>query len=138
MFHVALSPDGKRAAGVAANGDLDGSDLTISVGPVGGGEWKQLTANGGGGIEWTTDGAALYYRRIDPRTGMNALMRISAEGGEPVKLVELEGPPTQSRALFRVHPDGHQALFHTYLHWSELWAARDLLSKLSTAMSLKP
>jgi hypothetical protein len=55
-----------------------------------------------------------------------------------VKLIELQGPQTLIRALFRVHPDGHQALFHTSLGWCELWAVRDVLSKLSTAMSSKP
>ncbi|RMF66693.1 MAG: hypothetical protein D6743_05970 [Calditrichaeota bacterium] len=84
-----LSPDGRRVAFHSIDPD---SKLSLNVGDIDSGEWHTVLQNRGHSIGWSADGSALYV--LDDGSNRNGgvpprVLRIPAEGGEPVVVVAL-------------------------------------------------
>jgi Tol biopolymer transport system component len=134
---MALSPDGSTLAVRAVV--QDASEILIR--PVHGGEWKQVaglpqpppaaapaTANGSGGdFRWTPDGKALLIVREEPGADSSqaVLLRVPLDGGPVQKLAE----PARLNRMDRIqlHPNGRQAMFHTFTYRYELWSVKNYL-----------
>ena len=126
LSNLALSPDARTLAftlqresdsGSAAPGELVTRLLLLQLG---GGEPRQPHTLRGfiefDALRWSADGAWLLYVRHVAGSARRALERVSVAGGEPERLLELEG----MRHL-RVHPDGRRLAFQAGVFKGEVW-----------------
>ena len=121
-----LSPDGKRFAIAERSPETDVRLRTVSAT---GGEPKELFHKSGKAIpavEWAPDGQGVLFLMLMSKKGPEGteLWHISAEGGEPRKLLDL-GPGWWGP--LRVHPDGKRIALSRATSKSELWAMENFL-----------
>jgi Tol biopolymer transport system component len=127
--NLLISPDGKRVASV----DFQrGTDPTISVKPLDGGEWKRIaTVNGANleGLRWSPDSRVLAFTASE---GVgSSVLAVNADGGDVRTLASF--PESPRIYIADIHPDGRQILFNFTVANSELWALENLLPKLKAA-----
>jgi Tol biopolymer transport system component len=124
---LAVSPDGRRIALVGGK--------TIMVMPATGGELRILHRQddreieeevGMWGSTWTADGRYLLFKKR--REPMTELWRISAEGGEPQKLLAMK-----SLGAVSVHPDGRRIAFSCDVWSWQVWAIDNFLPESTTS-----
>ncbi len=122
---LAISPDGRRIV-------FSGYGV-LKVLPTAGGEPRVLhrlqdkeicAFNAAGtGLAWTADGRyVLFTIRSSDQPAPTELWRIHAEGGEPQKLLEMDGLRDIS-----VHPDGRRIAFTSGRVQMEIWAMENFL-----------
>ena len=70
------------------------------------------------------NGALIFGKEGFPNS---MLFRISLDGGAPEKIGEL--PSLNHVHEIRVHPDGRQLMFQSYVTHTELWALENFLPK---------
>ncbi|GEM_PF-674360 len=113
----ALSPDGAKVALCMREGSAD-NPMALKVMSVESGKCTTIVDEGANQVAWTTDGCGLLITRH--QTGLWA---VSAEGGEPRKLLEWNGPIIAPR----IHPDGRHMAFFSGARISELWVMENFL-----------
>jgi hypothetical protein len=107
--------------------DRQANSAKLLVKPVVGGDWKTLAMLDGTGymyLHWTPNGSLIFGREGFPNS---TLFRISVSGGTPEKIGEL--PFLNHVHEIRVHPDGRQLVFQSYVTHTELWALENFLPK---------
>jgi len=135
--HMAVSPDGRQLAFA----DEDGRALKVM--PTAGGEARRLLSPRNeddesyehvAPVAWTPDGRYLLFLKDKHSSdgspiGLKELWRISAEGGEPQKLLELKSWQWWAS----LHPDGERIAFAKGGHArsEELWVMENLLTTLA-------
>lgn len=124
---LTLSPDGLR---VAVMERRSAGQFSVSVKPVAGGEWKEISRVAAApgrtlpvDLRWMPDGSALRY--VMEELTDSYLMRIPVAGGPPEKIGTFRGMEHVHR--FRMHPDGDRALFQSPVSYRELWTLRNFL-----------
>ncbi|MEK7403730.1 MAG: hypothetical protein AAB225_01350, partial [Acidobacteriota bacterium] len=131
---ASLSPDGRTLAGFLRT--VPGS-FALALLPLDGGPKKVLLEGRPvqdltqvGGIAWEPDGKHLVYlRHTGKAEDVRELMRISTEGGAPVRVgFEMEG-------LWKpeISPDGRWISFQAGRNRSEMWAMDGLLEAVRNA-----
>ena len=112
----ALSPDGKHVA-LSIREDA-GKPFVLKIMSVESGECRTSDGEGIFQMAWTHDGRNLLVTK-----NVKELWRVSAEGGEPQKLLDwnemIMGP--------RIHPDGRRVAFFSGGRVSELWVMKNFL-----------
>jgi Tol biopolymer transport system component len=131
FWHMALARDGRALAFVEAR---DQTAARLAVIPLTGGEPRVLLTEAQSGpmpawmnvasLAWTPDGSAILFTRTDEdMTGVGrSLWRISAAGGEPVRI----GDFPDGIAAVQVHPDGRRIAFVSGRPEAELWVLESL------------
>jgi Tol biopolymer transport system component len=118
-----VSPNGRQLVFI-------GEDLhTLMIMPTEGGEPRELLrvqedTEGISGIEWTLDGRYFLFiwAKPDPDQPLRGLWRIPAEGGDPQKLMEMDGLTEIS-----LHPDGRCIAFTGGWRVMEVWKMENFL-----------
>jgi RNA polymerase sigma-70 factor (ECF subfamily) len=133
--YLVVSPDGQELAFTFS----DKGYKALKVIPTAGGEAGEILGlrNEGGEsfehvspVAWTPDGRYLLFVRgkhssDGSRIGLQELWRISAEGGESQKLMELESGLRMSS----LHPDGQRIVYAEMgPEYRELWVMENLLA----------
>jgi Tol biopolymer transport system component len=129
--HFALSPDGRQLAFTwEADGQKKGC---LKVIPATGGEGRELFCTDKALIfyrtlRWTPDGRYILFGQKENSEDLAhhqtvELWRISAEGGEPVKL----GLGMDLLQFLAVHPDGRRIAFTAGQYAAEVWVMENFL-----------
>ena len=133
-YNLPLSPDGGQLA-FTINDQATRSSI-LKVMPAAGGEARELLRlkepESIGLLVWTPDGREVIFgknRSTSLEEQTPELWRISAQGGETQRLVELE--MEQLRGL-RFHPDGRRIAFSGGKFSGEVWVMENFLPKAST------
>jgi Tol biopolymer transport system component len=120
---MTLSPDGTQIAAL----DRGPGSAKLLTKPLTGGEWKTLATLEGTGYmypQWMPNGTLIFGKEGFPNS---TLFRIAVAGGAPQKIGEL--PFLNHVHEIRVHPDGRQLLFQSFVTHTELWALENFLPK---------
>ncbi len=112
----ALSPDGKHVAFSIREGA--GKPFVLKIMAVESGECRTLDGEWIFQMAWTPDGRDLLVTK-----NVRELWRVSAETGEPRKLLEWKGMIMGPR----IHPDGQRLAFFSGARMSELWVMENFL-----------
>ena len=129
--YMALSPDGRQLAFPVVDRGTGSSVLMVA--PVTGGQPRQVWKghiHHNAGLAWTSDGREILFRRRneDVSLGSTQLWRISAEGGEPQRLVLAVDNLNNIPAM---HPDGQRIAFNAGKLKAEIWVMENLLPQPS-------
>lgn len=126
---LAVSRDGTK---VAALEYRQGSNPTISVKPLNGGEWKRIATVPAAvleGLRWAPTGDMILFSGAD---GMGAaLYGVDQNGGDVRALISY--PQFKAFSVSDFHPDGRQVMFLEVVGEAELWALENITSKLKAA-----
>jgi len=123
VSEASISPDGKQVAAL----DRQANSASILVKPLEGGEWKTLATLQGAGymyLHWLPGGVLMFGKEGFPNS---ALFRLPSTGGAPQKVGDLVSLDHVHE--IRVHPDGRQMIFQSYVTHTELWALENFLPK---------
>jgi Tol biopolymer transport system component len=128
---LAVSPDGRQLA-FSGKGSL-------MVIPTAGGKPRTLLRKDpnlestdffGAPVAWTPDGRYVLYHVIkkSPSHGITQLWRVSAEGGVPQEILEMEGVAYLTLCSVSLHPDGRRIAFQKGRNRQvDLWVMENLL-----------
>ena len=122
---LTISPDGRQLAFAG--------DRSLQVMPAAGGEprvfhrlqdtEKFISGTVDSGLAWTADGRYVLFVICSlDQPNLTELWRVSAEGGEPQKLLEMDVLNNIS-----VHPDGRRIAFTSGWKAMEVWAMENFL-----------
>ncbi|UCC98971.1 MAG: hypothetical protein JSW66_03610, partial [Phycisphaerales bacterium] len=111
-----LSLDGKEVVYSIREGEA-GTPFLLKIMSVETGESRTLVQDAGLFPVWSIDGRDVFFTRL------NELWRISAEGGEPQKLLEWK----EMIMAPCIHPDGQRVAFHSGGFVSEMWVMENFL-----------
>jgi len=126
IYSISLSPDGQLLATLSRGITADNKGFFIRVVTTSGGELRKLNTLKGISrhLTWTSDGKYIlfnFYR--------DGLYRISVEGGEPEKLIEMSSEMQNLSA----HPDGKQIAFSSgsaVKKTQEVWVMENFLQEI--------
>ena len=132
-----ISPDGRQLT--LSPGDFNTGERLLKVMPTAGGEPRELLRLKDPerfcGSRWTPDGRYILFgtRKRSPAFPNHPdepveLWRVPAEGGEPQKLLAMDGLLVIDRLLnLSIHPDGQRIVFTGGKKESEVWAIENFL-----------